>query len=255
MPHLLGFQSSVPASWTAGEPAGSAGHRVGHTTPIHDPDAMPGTYFHPGASPYTVALPGGLEVQEAYKGQYYVPNPGMTGFGMAPLFPYNPIICAIVGALAGAGAGFGVAKAMKKKPQFAGMGAAGGAVVGGIIGYLICGKKKLVPAAPGGRPTPNGAFAPPNGAFAPPNGALAPPNGAFAPPNGAFAPPNGAPPDDPFAPPEMTLADRTFQAGMALRCPPGLEPAGGRCRPICPPAAAPHLSFWDGTKCVAPTLN
>ena len=122
MPHLLGFQTSVPGSWTAGEPTGSAGHRVGHTTAIHDPDAMPGTYFHPGASPYTVALPDGLDVQEAYKGQYYVPNPGMTGFGMSPLgeinfLPYDPVICAIVGALAGAGAGFGVAKAMKKKPR------------------------------------------------------------------------------------------------------------------------------------------
>lgn len=226
MPHLLGFQTSVPGSWTAGEPAGSAGHRVGHTTAINDPDAMPGTYFHPGASPYTVALPDGLDVQEAYKGQYYVPNPGMTGFGMSPFLPYDPIICAIVGALAGAGAGFGVAKAMKKKPplpkkkanQRAAMGAAGGAVVGGIIGYLICGKKKQ--EGPAELPPP------------------------AAPPPADTQQPGGAPTDETFAPPP---ADTQQRGGT--QCKPGQRWTGRDCRWICPPAGKPRLSYWDGTKC------
>ena len=239
MPHLLGFQTSVPGSWTAGEPAGSAGHRVGHTTAIHDPDAMPGTYFHPGASPYTVALPDGLDVQEAYKGQYYVPNPGMTGFGMNPLLPYDPIICAVVGALAGAGAGFGVAKAMKKKPplpkkqadQRAVMGAAGGAVVGGLIGYLICGKKKPEVPVP---PTPPPAALPPGA------------------PDETFAPTPGAPPETTAASVPGRRANPGLYTGLmhAVKvCPPGQKFDGRQCRNICPPAGQPHLDHWDGTKC------
>jgi hypothetical protein len=222
---------------------------VGHTTAIHDPDAMPGTYFHPGASPYTVALPDGLDVQEAYKGQYYVPNPGMTGFGMSPLgeinfLPYDPVICAIVGALAGAGAGFGVAKAMKKKPplpkkqanQRAVMGAAGGAVVGGIIGYLICGKRKPeVPAPPPGAVT--------GGLVTPPAGTQ---EQGGAQTDDTFAPTPGAPPETTTA----SVPGMFTGLMQAVKlCPPGQKFDGRQCRSICPPPGSPHLDYWDGTQC------
>ena len=72
MPRLLGFQQQVPAQWTSGEPAGAGGRPVGTPSrPYVNALATPGTYYHPGSHPYTRRLPGGLEVQDAYTGQYY----------------------------------------------------------------------------------------------------------------------------------------------------------------------------------------
>ena len=142
MPKLLGFQKSVPSSWTAGEPPGSAGQRLSHPTPYLDAAAMPGTYYTPGAHPYTTRLPNGIEVMEAYPGQYYVPHPGM---GALPLLPYSPVLCAVVGGVAGAGAGYGAMRMAKKSRQ---VGAIGGTLVGALVGYFLCGKNGARAAQP-----------------------------------------------------------------------------------------------------------
>jgi hypothetical protein len=124
---------------------------------------MPGTYYHPGAHPYTSRLPGGITVQEAYPGQYYVPHPGMSGLAV---LPYNPLICALVGAIAGGGAGFGAMKVAKKKPAVAG--AIGGTIVGGIVGYFLCGKKVAEEPPPPHFQPPGDMPVPTDEAYAPP---------------------------------------------------------------------------------------
>ena len=93
-----------------------------------------------GEPPYTVQLPGGLQVQEAYKGQYYVPHPGMAGIATYLPFGRSPIICAVVGAIAAGVAGYGAMKVAKQTTTNAATAAAAGAAVGGVLGWLLCGK-------------------------------------------------------------------------------------------------------------------
>lgn len=163
MAKLLGFEHSVPSSWDAGQPAGGAGVSMSTATPYLDADAMPGTYYRPGAHPYETRLPNGLTVQEAYPGQYYVPHPGMSGIGDVlakfRIIKMSPAICALIGAVVAGGVAFGVMRKKPKKARNMAIGAA--ASTGAALGYLVCGKKEPAPlpaeqppaGIPGGLPT------------------------------------------------------------------------------------------------------
>lgn len=121
--------------------------------PYKDAQAAPGTYYVPSKHPYRATLPGGIQVQEAYPGQYYVPH-ALEGL---PLFNMPGWQCALIGAAVGAGGGFAGGKKFvknkpmlpKKKKQIPQQAAAAGGLLGAIIGYFLCGPQQAsAPDAP-----------------------------------------------------------------------------------------------------------
>lgn len=123
--------------------------------PYKNAEGAPGTYYVPSKHPYQATLTDGIQVQEAYPGQYYLLRP-TSGFGALPKLPYSRWLCALIGALAGGGAGYGGAYyygrdkpwPSDKKRKLPAQVAVGTAVAGAIAGYFMCGQTQVTQPTP-----------------------------------------------------------------------------------------------------------